>query len=72
MISAPSIATAPSPFRSPNNGGGAGGGMLRTSPWPATAHAPEGKISPGRYLSNMIINITSTRNIYFNGFILEF
>ncbi|KAF4528330.1 hypothetical protein B566_EDAN012097 [Ephemera danica] len=39
MMSAPPMAAAPSPFRSP---GGGGGGMLRTSPWPPAAHAPEG------------------------------
>ncbi|XP_059472536.1 protein winged eye-like isoform X2 [Neocloeon triangulifer] len=45
MMSAPHhVAAAPSPFRSPGGGvaGAAGGSVLRTSPWPATAHAPEG------------------------------
>jgi hypothetical protein len=42
MMSAPTMAAAPSPFRSP---GGGTGGMLRTSPWPPAAHAPEGIVS---------------------------
>lgn len=58
MISAPSVAAAPSPFRSPGNGGGGGGGMLRTSPWPAAAHAPEGKF-PGLYIMLPSNNVQS-------------
>ncbi|CAB3363977.1 Hypothetical predicted protein [Cloeon dipterum] len=45
MMSAPHVAAAPSPFRSPGGGQGgaaAGASMLRTSPWPTAAHAPEG------------------------------